>query len=67
MRRLRLVVEYDGTRFYGFQRQPGLPTVQGELERRLSRICNHPVELVGAGRTDAGVHALGQVIHFDTT
>jgi tRNA pseudouridine38-40 synthase len=61
------VVEYDGTRFYGFQRQPQLPTVQGELEGRLSRICGHPVEVVGAGRTDVGVHALGQVIHFDTT
>lgn len=67
MRRLRLVVEYDGTRFQGFQRQPQAPTVQGELERRLSRICGHPVEVVGAGRTDTGVHALGQVVHFDTT
>ncbi|MCC2669362.1 MAG: pseudouridylate synthase, partial [Armatimonadetes bacterium] len=67
MRRLRLTLEYDGTGFRGFQRQPGQVTVQGELERRLSLICGHPVELTGAGRTDAGVHALGQVVHFDTT
>lgn len=67
MRRLRLLLEYDGTRYHGFQRQPGEPTVQGELESRLSRICGHPVTVAGAGRTDTGVHALGQVIHFDTT
>ena len=67
MRRLRLILEYDGTRYCGFQRQPGQLTVQGELERRLSGICGHPVEVAGAGRTDTGVHALGQVIHFDTT
>lgn len=67
MRRLRLLLEYDGTRYCGFQRQPGEPTVQGELEWRLSRICGHPVSVAGAGRTDTGVHALGQVIHFDTT
>jgi tRNA pseudouridine38-40 synthase len=67
VRRLRLILEYDGTRYCGFQRQPGQLTVQGELERRLSRICGHPIEVAGAGRTDTGVHALGQVIHFDTT
>jgi tRNA pseudouridine38-40 synthase len=66
LRRLRLVVEYNGTSFRGFQRQPQQLTVQGELERRLSLLCNHPVEVVGAGRTDTGVHALGQVVHFDT-
>jgi len=67
VRRLRLILEYDGTRYCGFQRQPGQLTVQGELERRLSRICGHPIQVAGAGRTDTGVHALGQVIHFDTT
>lgn len=67
MRRLRLLLEYDGTGYCGFQRQPGQWTVQGELEARLSRLCGHPVEVVGAGRTDTGVHALGQVVHFDTT
>jgi tRNA pseudouridine38-40 synthase len=67
LRRLRLVLQYDGTDFCGFQRQPNGPTVQEALEARLSQICGHPVTVVGAGRTDAGVHALGQVVHFDTT
>lgn len=67
MRRVRLVLEYDGTEFRGFQRQASVPSIQGELERVLSKVCDHPVHGVGAGRTDAGVHALGQVFHFDTT
>jgi len=67
LRRTRLVVEYDGAGFCGFQRQRGQTTVQGELERGLEQVYGHPVEVVGAGRTDAGVHALGQVVHFDTT
>ena len=68
MTRWVLGVEYDGTCFSGFQRQasPRLPTVQGDLEAALSRIANHPVRLVCAGRTDAGVHATGQVVHFDS-
>lgn len=68
MTRWALGVEYDGACFSGFQRQssPSLPTVQGELERALAKIADHPVRLVCAGRTDAGVHALGQVVHFDT-
>lgn len=63
-RTLRCTVEYDGTAFAGFQRQPGRSTVQGALEDALLRVTQQPVTIVGAGRTDAGVHALGQVIHF---
>lgn len=66
--RIAAGVEYIGTDFHGWQRQrqAGLRTVQGELERALSQIANHPVEISCAGRTDAGVHGLGQVLHFDT-
>ncbi|GAB0057056.1 tRNA pseudouridine synthase A [Candidatus Magnetaquicoccaceae bacterium FCR-1] len=65
--RYRLTLEYDGGRFFGWQRQePGTRTVQGVVEEALTRLCGHPVLLVGAGRTDTGVHALGQVAHFDT-
>lgn len=61
---VKAVVEYDGSDFYGFQRQPSRTTVQGELERSLSDIFCEETRLVGAGRTDAGVHATGQVISF---
>jgi len=59
-------VAYDGTEYAGFQVQPNAPTVQGELERVLAEICGEPVRITGAGRTDAGVHATGQVIDFRT-
>ncbi|GAB4192859.1 MAG: tRNA pseudouridine(38-40) synthase TruA [Wenzhouxiangellaceae bacterium] len=65
--RIALGVEYDGSRFYGFQTQRQQPTVQQELERVLSRVANGPVQVQCSGRTDTGVHALCQVIHFDTT
>ncbi len=61
LRRLKLVLEYDGTVYHGWQVQPGLDTIQGRLEAALSRLAGLPVHAMGAGRTDAGVHALGQV------
>jgi tRNA pseudouridine38-40 synthase len=66
-RRLKLLLEYSGTRYHGWQIQPNAATVQGTLEACLARLTNGPVRLHAAGRTDAGVHALGQVAHFDTT
>jgi tRNA pseudouridine38-40 synthase len=63
--RVRIDLGYDGGPFHGFARQPGLPTVQGTLEASLSRMGDQPVTTTVAGRTDAGVHALGQVVHAD--
>jgi tRNA pseudouridine38-40 synthase len=65
--RLALGVEYDGGRFAGWEDQPGQRTVQGSLEASVSRVADHPVRVICAGRTDAGVHAWGQVVHFDTS
>ena len=67
-RTIRLRVQYDGTGLYGFQRQrdPSKLTVQALLEDAGRRLLGHPVAMVGAGRTDAGVHAVGQVVHFRT-
>lgn len=59
-------VEYDGAKFFGWQRQHHARSVQGDLEVALSVVADRPVEIICAGRTDAGVHAEGQVIHFDT-
>ena len=66
MARVALGIEYDGTAYSGWQRQGHARTVQGEVERALSRIADHEVRLTAAGRTDAGVHGLMQVAHFDT-
>jgi len=60
-----LVVEYDGSAYHGWQSQTGLRTVQQVLESALTRVADEPVSLVCAGRTDTGVHALHQVVHFD--
>ena len=63
--RYRALIEYDGTDYYGYQRQrEEFRTIQGELERVLGRLARKPVAVTGAGRTDSGVHALGQVISF---
>src|SRR3954453_10784409 len=64
---VRLEIEYDGSDFRGWARQPGLRTVQGELETALATVLREPIELSVAGRTDTGVHALGQVASFETT
>ncbi len=63
---MRLEIEYDGGEFRGWARQPGLRTVQGELEAALATVLREEVELTVAGRTDTGVHALGQVASFET-
>ncbi len=65
MHTVRLDIEYDGSGFRGWARQPGLRTVQGELEAALETVLRGPVELTVAGRTDTGVHALGQVASFE--
>jgi len=64
--RLALVVEYEGTGYHGFQYQPGAPTIQEELENAIARLDGDRPRIEGAGRTDAGVHATGQVVAFDT-
>lgn len=64
MRRFKLLLEYEGTAYHGWQVQPGLRTIQGNLQKVLARIAGTPVQVTGAGRTDAGVHALGQVASF---
>jgi tRNA pseudouridine38-40 synthase len=64
--RIRLIVAYDGREFHGFAAQPGFATVGGALAGALEQVLGHPVALTCAGRTDAGVHAWGQVVHFDT-
>lgn len=67
MRNIRLLLQYEGTRYQGWQRQISSEnTIQGRLETLLGRMCGEPVELSASGRTDAGVHALGQVANFRT-
>lgn len=66
MRNIQLVISYDGTDYHGFQRQPKQKTIQETIEVALSRLTKESVQIVGSGRTDRGVHALGQVCHFLT-
>lgn len=68
MKNYKMIISYDGTRYYGWERQPDRDTIQGKLENVLSRMCDTEVEVIGAGRTDAGVHARGMVAnaHMET-
>lgn len=66
MMRYKLTIEYDGTKYVGWQRQKNGPSIQEEIEKAISNLTGKFSEVVGAGRTDSGVHALGQVAHFDT-
>ena len=59
-------IEYDGTPYFGWQRLSHGPSVQAEVEKSLSKVANHVVELVCAGRTDSGVHGIGQIVHFES-
>jgi len=65
--RIVLGVEYDGTPYCGWQSQPDVPTIQDTLQAALSGIAGEPISILAAGRTDTGVHALEQVVHFETT
>jgi len=64
--RIVLIVEYDGTRYHGFQLQAGVPTIQGEIEKALFKLVGKRTRVIAASRTDAGVHAMGQVVGFRT-
>ena len=65
-RRIALVIEYDGRTFCGWERQPHCESVQAAVERALTAVADESIRVTSAGRTDSGVHALGQVVHFDT-
>ncbi|MBK0016403.1 MULTISPECIES: tRNA pseudouridine(38-40) synthase TruA [Kosakonia] len=65
--KIALGIEYDGSHYYGWQRQQEVRSVQEKLEKALSQVANEPISVFCAGRTDAGVHATGQVVHFETT
>lgn len=65
MPRYKIIVEYDGTGYCGWQKQPNIITIQGQIESSLEKLTKKKVKIMGSGRTDAGVHSLGQVAHFD--
>lgn len=64
--KIALGIEYDGSKYYGWQRQNEVRSVQEKLEKALSQVANEPITVFCAGRTDAGVHGTGQVVHFET-
>ena len=66
MRNIKLIIEYDGKKFGGWQKQPNKNNIQGEIENAIFELTGEKVELYASGRTDAGVHALGQVANFKT-
>lgn len=65
MHRYKILIEYDGTKYSGWQKQPNATTIEEEIEKALAQILRQPVDIIGQGRTDAGVHAEGQTAHFD--
>ena len=66
MKRIKMTVAYDGTAYHGWQIQPGVPTIEGELNHALSGLLQEDIQVIGASRTDSGVHALCNVAVFDT-
>ena len=64
MRNIKLVIEYDGTNYQGWQKQPKLLTISGILEEKLSKLISEKIKLIGASRTDSGVHSFAQVANF---
>ena len=66
MRNIKIIIEYDGKNFAGWQNQPGKTSIQGEIEKAINEITGEDVDLIASGRTDAGVHALGQTANFHT-
>lgn len=64
--RIKLIIAYDGTRYCGWQAQANALSIQTLVQKSIETVLRHPIELAGSGRTDAGVHALGQTAHFDT-
>ena len=66
MKRVKLVVAYDGSTYHGWQIQPGASTIEGELNKALSELLQEEIQVIGASRTDSGVHALCNVAVFDT-
>ena len=66
LRRIKLIVSYDGTNYCGWQKQPNGITIEEVLNKALSSLCGEEIEVIGASRTDSGVHAFGNVAVFDT-